>query len=78
MQNLSAAQADADTDNWYSAVREEKNILNVPRDPASVAANSVPPGPSMTDEIPPAVEGIWARSVAPGAPAPPGLPHARR
>jgi F-type H+-transporting ATPase subunit gamma len=29
IQNLSAAQADADTDNWYSAVREPKKVLIV-------------------------------------------------
>ena len=27
LQNLSAAQLDSDTDNWYSAVREERKIL---------------------------------------------------
>lgn len=27
LQNLSAAQIDSDSDSWYSAVREEKNIL---------------------------------------------------
>jgi F-type H+-transporting ATPase subunit gamma len=29
IQNLSAAQADADTDNWYSAVREPRKVLIV-------------------------------------------------